>query len=114
MKAGRICHITSPGSQPAEPAQSGALVVTDSTGAFTAWMRSAGAEAVLVRPDFYFFGSAVRASDGSALIRDLLVQLRARHRNFAWRLTREIRRPTPSSMSSADASYATAPAPPER
>jgi len=80
---GRICHITSPGSQPAEPAQSGALVVTDSTGAFTAWMRAAGVEAVLVRPDFYVFGSAVRASGASALVRDLLVQLRARHRNYA-------------------------------
>jgi len=47
----------------------------DADGRLTGWLREHGAHAVLVRPDFYVFGSAASASDLPALIDDLRDQL---------------------------------------
>lgn len=47
----------------------------DADGRLTAWLREHGAHAVLVRPDFYVFGSARDAADLPALIEDLRGQL---------------------------------------
>jgi 3-(3-hydroxy-phenyl)propionate hydroxylase/flavoprotein hydroxylase len=47
----------------------------DADGRLTSWLREHGAHAVLVRPDFYVFGSAASASDLPALIDDLRDQL---------------------------------------
>ena len=47
----------------------------DADGRLTGWLREHGAHAVLVRPDFYVFGSAADAADLPALIDDLRDQL---------------------------------------
>jgi len=47
----------------------------DADGRLTSWLREHGAHAVLVRPDFYVFGSAADATDLPALIDDLREQL---------------------------------------
>ncbi len=47
----------------------------DADGRLTGWLREHGAHAVLVRPDFYVFGSAADATDLPALIDDLRDQL---------------------------------------
>jgi 2-polyprenyl-6-methoxyphenol hydroxylase-like FAD-dependent oxidoreductase len=47
----------------------------DADGRLTGWLREHGAHAVLVRPDFYVFGSATDAADLPALIDDLRDQL---------------------------------------
>ncbi len=47
----------------------------DADGRLTGWLREHGAHAVLVRPDFYVFGSATDATDLPALIDDLRDQL---------------------------------------
>jgi len=47
----------------------------DADGRLTSWLRKHGAHAVLVRPDFYVFGSATDAADLPGLIDDLRKQL---------------------------------------
>lgn len=47
----------------------------DADGRLTGWLREHGAHAVLVRPDFYVFGSAADATDVPALIDELRNQL---------------------------------------
>ena len=47
----------------------------DADGRLTRWLREHGVHAVLVRPDFYVFGSAADATDVPALIDDLRDQL---------------------------------------
>jgi 2-polyprenyl-6-methoxyphenol hydroxylase-like FAD-dependent oxidoreductase len=47
----------------------------DADGRLTGWLREHGVHAVLVRPDFYVFGSAADATDLPALIDDLRDQL---------------------------------------
>jgi len=47
----------------------------DADGRLTGWLREHGAHAVLVRPDFYVFGSAADATDLPALVDDLREQL---------------------------------------
>ena len=47
----------------------------DADGRLTSWLREHGAHAVLVRPDFYVFGSAASAGDLPALIDGLRDQL---------------------------------------
>ncbi|MEV5410398.1 bifunctional 3-(3-hydroxy-phenyl)propionate/3-hydroxycinnamic acid hydroxylase [Thermopolyspora sp. NPDC052614] len=48
---------------------------TDLDGRLTAWLDASGAEAVLVRPDFYVFGCAPTAADVPALLADLRDQV---------------------------------------
>ncbi len=49
--------------------------VEDIDGAYEAYLRVHGAEAVIVRPDFYVFGVAASLADLSGLVGDLLDQL---------------------------------------
>lgn len=49
--------------------------VADLDGRLTAWLTAAGAAGVLVRPDFYVFGSAATPADIPALVHDLATQL---------------------------------------
>jgi flavoprotein hydroxylase len=49
--------------------------VRDLDGRLTAWLEEHEAHAVLVRPDFYVFGSAASPADLSALVDDLRAQL---------------------------------------
>jgi hypothetical protein len=49
--------------------------VIDLDGRLTAWLRSAGAIAAVVRPDFYVFGAVAAAADVPALVDDLLAQV---------------------------------------
>jgi 2-polyprenyl-6-methoxyphenol hydroxylase-like FAD-dependent oxidoreductase len=49
--------------------------VRDVDGRLTAWLADHGVHAVLVRPDFYVFGSAASAQELPALITDLQAQL---------------------------------------
>ena len=48
---------------------------SDVDGRLTQWLRGHGAHAVLVRPDFYVFGSAASPEDLPALVGDLRAQL---------------------------------------
>ncbi|HSO98063.1 MAG TPA: bifunctional 3-(3-hydroxy-phenyl)propionate/3-hydroxycinnamic acid hydroxylase [Solirubrobacteraceae bacterium] len=52
--------------------------VQDVDGRLTAWLSGYAAHAVLVRPDFYVFGSAASAEELPALLQDLGSQLRLR------------------------------------
>ena len=47
----------------------------DVDGSYDAYLRLHGAEAVIVRPDFYVFGVAARLADLPGLVDDLLGQL---------------------------------------
>jgi hypothetical protein len=49
--------------------------VGDVDGRLTTWLSEHGAHAVLVRPDFYVFGSARSAEELPALLGDLRAQL---------------------------------------
>ena len=49
--------------------------VSDVDGRLTQWLRGHGAHAVLVRPDFYVFGSAPSPESLPALVGDLRAQL---------------------------------------
>ena len=49
--------------------------VEDRDGRLTAWLAEHGAQAVLVRPDFYVFGSADSAEDIPHLLDDFMTQL---------------------------------------
>ena len=49
--------------------------VVDLEGRYGAWFEQSGCEAILVRPDFYIFGTAKRMEDVSALVADLQLQL---------------------------------------
>jgi hypothetical protein len=49
--------------------------VHDVDGRLTAWLSAYDAEAVLVRPDFYVFGSATSARELPALLDDLRSQM---------------------------------------
>ena len=49
--------------------------VRDLDGRLTAWLDEHGAHAVLVRPDFYVFGSAASPAELPALLDDLRSQL---------------------------------------
>jgi hypothetical protein len=49
--------------------------VNDVDGRLTQWLRMHGAHAVLVRPDFYVFGSAPSPESLPALVGDLRAQL---------------------------------------
>ena len=50
--------------------------VRDVDGRLTAWLAAHDRHAVLVRPDFYVFGSAATAAELPALLQDLAAQLR--------------------------------------
>lgn len=52
----------------------GESTAVDTTGAYQNWMDGLGADAVLIRPDFYVFGRA-SANDTSELIQDMLKDL---------------------------------------
>jgi hypothetical protein len=56
---------------------------TDVDGRLTDWLHRHGAHAVLVRPDFYVFGSAASRDDLPALVRDLRSQLALNARPLA-------------------------------
>lgn len=49
--------------------------VIDLDGRLTSWLQEHGASAVLVRPDFYVFGSVSSPADSSAMVADLRTQL---------------------------------------
>ena len=49
--------------------------ISDVDGRLTEWLRQSGAHAVLVRPDFYVFGSAASRDELPALVSDLRSQL---------------------------------------
>jgi hypothetical protein len=57
--------------------------VRDVDGRLTQWLRRHGAHAVLVRPDFYVFGSAPSPEALPALVRDLQTQLALEARPLA-------------------------------
>ena len=44
----------------------------DSDGDLGQWLAAKGASAVLLRPDFYVFGTAASAPEVAALLRDLI------------------------------------------
>jgi flavoprotein hydroxylase len=50
-------------------------VAIDVDGFYQRWLRAAGHEVIVVRPDFYIFGAAADAAQLSALLRDLFAQL---------------------------------------
>jgi hypothetical protein len=54
--------------------------VADVDGRLSAWLRSAGAAAAVIRPDFYVFGAVTAAAEVPALIDDLLAQVGATRR----------------------------------
>jgi 2-polyprenyl-6-methoxyphenol hydroxylase-like FAD-dependent oxidoreductase len=58
-------------------AQPGEGQVVDTAGAYAAWLAGLGAVAVLVRPDFYLYGSAADAADLIALLGHFRDTLRA-------------------------------------
>jgi hypothetical protein len=71
----------------------------DLDGRLTAWLSAHGAHAVLIRPDFYVFGSAATANDVPALVEDLRIQLMVNKReDTRWRTSPQ--RSSPSSTTS--------------
>lgn len=50
-------------------------VAVDVDGFYLPWLRQAGYEAFVARPDFYFFGAAEKAADVPALLRELFGKL---------------------------------------
>jgi 2-polyprenyl-6-methoxyphenol hydroxylase-like FAD-dependent oxidoreductase len=50
-------------------------VAVDVDGFYRRWLRAAGHEVIVVRPDFYIFGAAADAAQLPALLRDLFAQL---------------------------------------
>jgi hypothetical protein len=54
------------------PANKNYLKLDDSDGDLAKWLDAKGASAVLVRPDFYVFGTAASAQEAIALVRDLI------------------------------------------
>jgi flavoprotein hydroxylase len=50
-------------------------VAVDLDGFYLPWLRAAGYEAIVVRPDFYFFGAVADAAQLPALLRQLSAQL---------------------------------------
>jgi len=50
-------------------------VAVDVDGFYRRWLRAAGYEVIVVRPDFYFFGAAADAARLPALLRDLFARL---------------------------------------
>jgi 2-polyprenyl-6-methoxyphenol hydroxylase-like FAD-dependent oxidoreductase len=50
-------------------------VAVDVDGFYRRWLRAAGHEVIVIRPDFYIFGAAADAAQLPALLRDLLAQL---------------------------------------
>jgi 3-(3-hydroxy-phenyl)propionate hydroxylase len=51
----------------------------DSDGALGRWLEAKGASAVLLRPDFYVFGTAASADEVVTLIRDLVAKIAGRY-----------------------------------
>jgi flavoprotein hydroxylase len=50
-------------------------VAVDVDGYYRRWLRAAGYQVIVVRPDFYFFGAAADAARTPDLLRDLFAQL---------------------------------------
>ena len=44
-------------------------------GCYLAWLREAGDEVIVVRPDFYFFGAVASAGELPALLGELFTKL---------------------------------------
>ncbi len=44
-------------------------------GFYLPWLQEIGGEAIVVRPDFYFFGTAAKAADVPALLQELFARL---------------------------------------
>jgi flavoprotein hydroxylase len=50
-------------------------VAVDVDGFYLSWLREAGYEAIMVRPDFYFFGTAEKVADVPGLLEELFAKL---------------------------------------
>ena len=64
----------------ADPGAAGELrgqdqVAVDVDGFYLSWLRAAGHEVIVIRPDFYFFGAAADAAQLPVLLRELFSQL---------------------------------------
>lgn len=70
-----------------------AQIAVDVDGFYLPWLREADCEAILVRPDFYIFGTAAKAADVPALLENLFGKL-ALARSPPW-----LRPPTPGPPS---------------
>jgi flavoprotein hydroxylase len=66
-----------PGRDQAKPPGDDQLhqVAVDVDGFYLPWLRAAGYEVLVVRPDFYFFGAATDAAQLPTLLRELFAQL---------------------------------------
>jgi 2-polyprenyl-6-methoxyphenol hydroxylase-like FAD-dependent oxidoreductase len=61
---------------PGEAAEAGAeKVAVDVDGFYRPWLREAGYEVIVVRPDFYFFGAVASAAELPALLAELFTRL---------------------------------------
>ena len=66
---------------PISSTRDGEVVVADVEGTYAAWMQTIGAAAVLVRPDFYVFGSVPDAAGAAALADSLLKSIEPSRRS---------------------------------
>jgi 2-polyprenyl-6-methoxyphenol hydroxylase-like FAD-dependent oxidoreductase len=75
----RVVRLTGPGAAAGPPGQDQVdqvdQVAVDVDGFYRRWLRAAGYEVIVVRPDFYFFGAAADAAQLPALLHELFAQL---------------------------------------
>jgi flavoprotein hydroxylase len=69
-----LVRFVPPSSEPGA-GEDGAEVLVDVDGGYLPWLRSAGYEAVVIRPDYYVFGGVASASDLPALVGELAGKL---------------------------------------
>jgi 2-polyprenyl-6-methoxyphenol hydroxylase-like FAD-dependent oxidoreductase len=69
-----VVRFVPPGTEPGA-GEDGTEVLVDVDGVYLPWLRAAGYEAVVIRPDYYVFGGAASASGLPALLGDLTAKL---------------------------------------